>query len=195
MYCLRTFLPLLLLPLPLSLSPIHLATFLLLTYILARPCSYCSFLLVILFASSCYWSGRCFWESPVVEPTGAISAGCNGTGVEQWAWLPYFLPRLYTTPSPSIPTSASSVNATANTGSTEDFTSFLLDLTNSTLSTLGSSAASSVMASSSAMLAKVAPSISIPTTSMAGAVGTQWLGKLLGRGEWTLPCVGVRVVL
>lgn len=32
------------------------------TYFLNRPCFYCSFLLLILFLSSCYWSERCFFD-------------------------------------------------------------------------------------------------------------------------------------
>src|ERR1700709_2546765 len=59
-----SYLPLLLLPLPLSLSPVHLILLLVLTYILNRPCIYCSLLLVILFASSCHWSNRCFFDLP-----------------------------------------------------------------------------------------------------------------------------------
>lgn len=32
------------------------------TYFLNRPCVYCSFLLIILFASSCQWSDHCFFD-------------------------------------------------------------------------------------------------------------------------------------
>ncbi len=37
--------------------------FFLLTYITNRPCIYCSALLLILFASSCYWSDRCLFDT------------------------------------------------------------------------------------------------------------------------------------
>ncbi len=32
------------------------------TYFLNRPCVYCSFLLLILFLTSCNWSDRCFFD-------------------------------------------------------------------------------------------------------------------------------------
>jgi hypothetical protein len=197
MYCLRTFLPLLLLPLPLSLSPIHLTTLLILTYILNKPCAYCSLLLVILFASSCHWSGRCFWSVPSsssADPSSLYYHAGNATAVplQDLGWLPYFLPRLYTTP---FPGSTSTNNATAY-GEDHQLAAFLLDVANSTISMLASSAVTSVANATGGLVGKVAPgSISIPPTSAAGGVGTQWLRNLLGQSEWTVPCVGVKLVL
>jgi hypothetical protein len=211
MYCLRSFIPLLLLPLPLSLSPIHLTTLLILTYALNRPCIYCSLLLVILFASSCHWSGRCFW-SPYSPSTSVVydsSIHSNDTSLDAvalppgWDWLPYFLPRLYTTPSSAL------LSDSHNITNSPDLASFFLDITNTTFSTLVSAAASSAASSSSSILdnlaskvgvsssvREVAKSISIPSSAAAGGIGTQWLKTLWGgRGEWTLPCVGVKVVL
>jgi hypothetical protein len=188
MYCLRTFLPLLLLPLPLSLSPIHLTTLLILTYILNKPCAYCSLLLVILFASSCHWSGRCFWGTPFFGAED-IPGTTNSSALES-SWIPYFLPRLYT-----IPSSAATISSSNTTAATDDLTSFLLDLTNSTISTLAASAASSIAESTGALATKFAPPVSIPPSSAAGGVGTQWLRNLLGAGEWTLPCVNIKLVL
>ena len=80
-----SYIPLLLLPLPLSLSPVHLTIFFLLTYFLNRPCIYCSLLLVILFASSCHWSGRCFLE------LNYTSVQEGGLGYADW-----FTPAIYT---------------------------------------------------------------------------------------------------
>jgi hypothetical protein len=184
MFCLRTFLPLLLLPLPLSLSPIHLTTLLAITYILNKPCPYCSLLLVILFASTCHWSGRCFWQSPMDFSSMVDTSGGNATIPWQWEYLPYFIPRLYTTP----------IEAAAPGNATEGMGEFLMNFANGTLSTI----ADSVMASGSSMFSATtthAPSLSLPNPSGAGAVGTQWLRTLFGRGEWTLPCVNIKVVI
>lgn len=72
-------------------SPIFIVTFFILTYLLNRPCVYCSILLVILFSSSCYWSDQCFfdlnsnWFEPrrlipesSVSITEASAAACTG---------------------------------------------------------------------------------------------------------------------
>src|ERR1700712_5882836 len=47
---------------PTNASPIFIFLFFLCTYFLNRPCVYCSFLLLILFASSCHWSDHCFFD-------------------------------------------------------------------------------------------------------------------------------------
>ncbi|KAG9234577.1 bladder cancer-related protein BC10-domain-containing protein [Amylocarpus encephaloides] len=70
MFCLRSWLPLLFIPT--NASPIFIFLFFLCTYFLNRPCVYCSFLLLILFASSCHWSDHCFFDfnSNWFEPRG-----------------------------------------------------------------------------------------------------------------------------
>lgn len=80
-----SYIPLLLLPIPLSLSPVHLTVLLSVTYFLNRPCLYCSLLLIILFATSCHWSQRCLIDFSYVP----ISEG--GSGYATW-----FIPRLET---------------------------------------------------------------------------------------------------
>ncbi|KAI9053862.1 hypothetical protein LZ554_002809 [Drepanopeziza brunnea f. sp. 'monogermtubi'] len=60
MFCLRSWLPLLFIPT--NASPIFIFLFFICTYFLNRPCIYCSFLLLILFASSCHWSDHCFFD-------------------------------------------------------------------------------------------------------------------------------------
>ncbi|RKF79639.1 hypothetical protein GcM3_053023 [Golovinomyces cichoracearum] len=60
MFCLRSWLPLLVIPT--NASPIFILLFFTCTYFLNRPCVYCSFLLLILFASSCHWSDQCFFD-------------------------------------------------------------------------------------------------------------------------------------
>ncbi len=43
-------------------SPAFIFLFFVCTYFLNRPCVYCSFLLLILFLTSCNWSDRCFFD-------------------------------------------------------------------------------------------------------------------------------------
>ncbi|KPI36691.1 uncharacterized protein AB675_10087 [Cyphellophora attinorum] len=91
---------------------------------------------------------------------------------------------LYTTP----------IETVAAGNGTEGMGEFLMNFANGTLSTI----AESVVASGSSMLSATAthaPTFSLPNPSGAGAVGTQWLRTLFGRGEWTLPCVNIKVVI
>lgn len=60
MFCLRSWLPLLVIPT--NASPIFIFLFFTCSYFLNRPCVYCSLLLLILFASSCHWSDHCFFD-------------------------------------------------------------------------------------------------------------------------------------
>ncbi|GJC83811.1 hypothetical protein ColTof4_09243 [Colletotrichum tofieldiae] len=60
MFCLRSWLPLLFIPT--NASPAFIFLFFICTYFLNRPCVYCSFLLLILFLTSCNWSDRCFFD-------------------------------------------------------------------------------------------------------------------------------------
>ncbi|CAN8104582.1 unnamed protein product [Discula destructiva] len=60
MFCLRSWLPLLFIPT--NASPAFIFLFFVCTYFLNRPCVYCSFLLLILFMTSCNWSDRCFFD-------------------------------------------------------------------------------------------------------------------------------------
>lgn len=176
----HSFLPLLLLPLPLSLSPVHLITLLVLTTILNKPCSYCSILLVILFASSCRWSDRCF--------INLSQYGDESSSIASW-----FVPRLYaTSPGSAADTAASSpVN-----GSSSDVGGFLLNVTSSTVSGLigavKGSAVDVVEETRRRLNATAASNISAQADP---GIGAQWLRQLLGRSEWTLPCVGVKVVI
>ncbi|KAK3934223.1 bladder cancer-related protein BC10-domain-containing protein [Diplogelasinospora grovesii] len=60
MFCLRSWLPLLFIPT--NASPAFIFLFFVCTYFLNRPCGYCSFLLLVLFVTSCNWSDRCFFD-------------------------------------------------------------------------------------------------------------------------------------
>lgn len=39
-----------------------MVSYLCLTYLSTRPCIYCTVLLIILFATSCHWSDKCFFD-------------------------------------------------------------------------------------------------------------------------------------
>lgn len=75
---------------PTNASPAFIFLFFICTYFLNRPCVYCSFLLLILFLTSCHWSDRCFFDfssnwfqprppSPIPD---SITDNFNATAVE-----------------------------------------------------------------------------------------------------------------
>ena len=186
-----SYLPLLLLPLPLSLSPIHLILLLSLTYILNRPCIYCSFLLIVLFASSCHWSNRCFFDLPSFS-----SSEDAANTIAAW-----FTPRLYTT-GPSA--GAAHGNGTV----AEEMSGFLTEVAQSTVVGLATAVKESatgmfaearhkvIASTASTAVATAMAASSTPAPSLVDTgIGTHWLRHLLGRSEWTLPCVGVKLVL
>ncbi|KAE8150753.1 bladder cancer-related protein BC10-domain-containing protein [Aspergillus avenaceus] len=155
MFCLRSWLPLLFIPT--NASPLFIISFVTLTYILHRPCIYCSALLLILFISSCHWSDRCFFD-------------LRGD---------WFSPRFTSESSPAMispnETIAGYVLETVNT-TAKVLTSAVVDEAQRRLALDGSSA---------------------PELGSDGwtGVGLEWLRSLLGRREWTLPCVDVKVRL
>jgi hypothetical protein len=165
----HSYIPLLLLPLPLSLSAIHLTILLVLTYILNRPCVYCSFLLIILFASSCHWSGRCFVDFTVTR----VEEG--GYGYSAW-----FLPRLYA----STPTSIESQHDSSAI-------QYFAEVANGTVTALAGAMYDSVK--DRLMTARPDLKPAIPSTA---GVGLGWIRRLLGRlGVWDIPCLGVKLRL
>lgn len=60
---------------PTNASPSFIFLFFVCTYFLNRPCLYCSFLLIILFLTSCNWSEHCFFDfsSNWFEPRAVAS--------------------------------------------------------------------------------------------------------------------------
>lgn len=73
----RSWLPLLFIPT--NASPAFIFLFFVCTYFLNRPCVYCSFLLLILFLTSCNWSDRCFFDFAsnwfLPRPVGSLLYG------------------------------------------------------------------------------------------------------------------------
>ena len=78
----RSWLPLLFIPT--NASPAFIFLFFVCTYFLNRPCVYCSFLLLILFLTSCNWSDRCFFDfsSNWFQPRPS-TASANANAVDQ----------------------------------------------------------------------------------------------------------------
>ncbi|GLB09045.1 hypothetical protein AtubIFM57258_004956 [Aspergillus tubingensis] len=162
MFCLRSWLPLLFIPT--NASPLFIISFVTLTYILHRPCIYCSALLLILFISSCHWSDKCFFD-------------LRGD---------WFSPRYSTT------------TLDTTTSSNETLASYVFETVNSTTKAL----AGAVVEEAQRRLAlngTLAAASSTGTTTSAHdewtGIGLEWLRSLLGRREWTLPCVDVKVRL
>ncbi|KAB8070078.1 bladder cancer-related protein BC10-domain-containing protein [Aspergillus leporis] len=153
MFCLRSWLPLLFIPT--NASPLFIISFVTLTYILHRPCIYCSALLLILFVSSCHWSDRCFFD-------------LRGD---------WFAPRF---------TSDQSLSPN------ETLAGYVLETVNATTKTL----AGAVVDEAQRRLAPNGSSeISRSGQEEWTGVGLEWLRSLLGRREWTIPCVDVKVRL
>ncbi|PWY91282.1 hypothetical protein BO70DRAFT_89580 [Aspergillus heteromorphus CBS 117.55] len=156
MFCLRSWLPLLFIPT--NASPLFIISFVTLTYILHRPCIYCSALLLILFISSCHWSDKCFFD-------------LRGD---------WFSPR-YGSPSDS-----SFSDLSANDSST--LAGYVFDTVNSTSKALAGAFVDEAQR-------RLALNGSLPHQDEWTGIGLEWLRSLLGRREWTLPCVDVKVRL
>ncbi|KAL4786739.1 bladder cancer-related protein BC10-domain-containing protein [Aspergillus varians] len=171
MFCLRSWLPLLFIPT--NASPLFLISFVTLTYLLHRPCIYCSALLVILFASTCHWSDRCFldlrvdWFAPRYNPYDAAGSLSSPTqhntstllGLENESLAGYIF---------------ETVNNTAKA-----LAGVVVDETQRRLAMGDASCPSS--------------GVSASTADELTGFGLEWMRSLVGRREWTLPCVDVKV--
>jgi hypothetical protein len=143
---------------PTNASPIFIFLFFVCTYFLNRPCIYCSFLLLILFASSCNWSDHCFFDFS-----------------SNW-FEARPLP-------PLVPDDANTtfMNATTSDQALEQVMIFA-EAMNSTAKTLGGAALQEIQKR-------------LPERPEWTGIGVGWLRSLLGRREWTLPCVDVKIRL
>ncbi|KAF3483525.1 uncharacterized protein GIQ15_02849 [Arthroderma uncinatum] len=165
MFCLRSWLPLLFIPT--NASPLFILSFVTLTYILHRPCIYCSALLLILFISSCHWSDRCFFD-------------IKGD---------WFAPRFAHLPGAGCANATTAATATPALNSTHELTEYVFDTVNTTVTALAGAA-----------FEEAKRSVIPGGPSSAGepewtGIGLEWFRSLLGRREWTLPCVDVKVRL
>jgi len=162
MFCLRSWLPLLFIPT--NASPLFILSFVTLTYILHRPCIYCSALLLILFISSCHWSDHCFFDF-------------------RGDW---FSPRFT---SSRIPSGNSSSMAGDPGCNNENLAGYIMETMNSTTAALAGAAFEETKRR---FLNN--GSVEMKQEEWTG-IGLEWLRSLLGRREWTLPCIDVKVRL
>ncbi|OQD73278.1 hypothetical protein PENDEC_c016G00090 [Penicillium decumbens] len=159
MFCLRSWLPLLFIPT--NASPLFIISFIALTYLIHRPCIYCSALLLILFVSSCHWSDRCIfdlrsnWLAPRYTPESSEYGFVSGNGT-------------VAAPLPG-----------------DSLVGFVFDTFNTTAKALAGAALEG---------AQQRLGVESGPVEWTG-VGLEWLRSLLGRREWTLPCVDVKVRL
>ncbi|KAL2000256.1 hypothetical protein VTN02DRAFT_3365 [Thermoascus thermophilus] len=170
MFCLRSWLPLLFIPT--NASPLFIFSFVTLTYILHRPCIYCSALLLILFISSCHWADRCFFDF-------------------RGDW---FSPRFTSSPTTyTVPVNSTSISPEkANVTNDVSLAGYIMETMNTTTTALAGAA-----------LEEAKRRLTNNGTLPAGGfrqeewtgMGLEWLRSLLGRREWTLPCVDVKVRL
>lgn len=108
----NSWLPLLFIPT--NASPAFIFLFFVCTYFLNRPCVYCSFLLLILFMTSCNWSDRCFFDfsSNWFQPRPGVSYFASSV-VSQNA-SSYSLENITTTANASVLVARDMLNTTAN---------------------------------------------------------------------------------
>ena len=147
---------------------------------------------MILFASSCHWSNRCFFDLPQYDNREDAASTIA-------AW---FTPRLYTT------TSFLGRLAPATSTAAEEMSVFLAHIAQTTVAGLANALKESatemihgvkgriVLSTASSATATAATTAYTPSSVLADTgIGAQLLRNLLGRSEWTLPCVGVKLVL
>ena len=156
---------------PANASPLFIISFVTLTYILHRPCIYCSALLLILFISSCHWSDRCFFD-------------LRGD---------WFSPPFTSSVTSETVQTTSSVVPHHITGHNEGLAGYVLETVNATTKTL----AGAVVEEAQRRLASNGTFIGAGESKQEEwtGIGLEWLRNLLGRREWTLPCVDVKVRL
>ncbi|KAK2066199.1 hypothetical protein P8C59_000034 [Phyllachora maydis] len=166
MFCLRSWLPLLFIPT--NASPAFIFLFFVCTYFLNRPCVYCSFLLLVLFLTSCNWSDRCFFDF-----------GSN-----------WFLPR----PGGSyiwIP--VKSLAGTVADAIAENTTAALPPTVE--LNATASAVAAEMLNTTAGAIANFATDHIARTKAEWTGLGMEWLRSLLGKREWRIECLDVYIRL
>ena len=140
-------------------------SFFVLTFLLQRPCLYCSALLLVLFCSSCSWASSCFFDF-------------NGNWLE---------PRLFSSPLPGSITSCSGSSAGLATGQGivggghGDNATLVVVAINETTTALAKAVAEGIRAR-------------MQSKPDWNSIGMGWMRTLLGR-EFRLPCINVQVRL
>jgi len=184
MFCLRSWLPLLFIPT--NASPVFIFLFFICTYFLNRPCVYCSFLLLILFASSCHWSDHCFFDF-------------SSNWFEQRLHQPTSPTDPFPSASSSIFSSASaSISTTLASQTLSHLAAHLSHALNLTLNATANSTSSAAGSLASSALEGAKRRLGLGLAGARGewtGIGVEWLRSLLGRREWRLPCVDVYIRL
>lgn len=151
---------------PTNASPLFILSFVTLTYLLHRPCIYCSALLLVLFVSSCHWSDRCFIDF-------------------KGDWFSPRFPSSAPSPCPTDPTQAQAHQDAVTTGLAE----YVFETVNTTAATLATAAFGETKR-------RLCPNGTLENIQPEWTgLGLEWLRSLLGRREWTLPCVDVKIRL
>lgn len=154
---------------PTNASPAFIFLFFVCTYFLNRPCGYCSFLLLILFMTSCNWSDRCFFDFST-----------------NWFQSRPSSSTLATPPSPAS-TAAEAGNATF-------FSAASLAGYRDDLSAAATVAAEILNGTTASLVAAATNHAAKARTEWTG-LGMEWLRSLLGKREWRIDCLDVYIRL
>ena len=167
----HSWLPLLFIPT--NASPAFIFLFFVCTYFLNRPCIYCSFLLLILFMTSCNWSDRCFFDfsSNWFQPRPGVSYFTDGTASFTCA---------------EAEACAEGSGAAAALSAVENMTA----TANATFLV----AKDTVNATANAMMGAAAEQVAQARSEWTG-IGMEWLRNLLGKREWRIDCLDVYIRL
>ncbi|POS76282.1 hypothetical protein DHEL01_v205320 [Diaporthe helianthi] len=174
MFCLRSWLPLLFIPT--NASPAFIFLFFVCTYFLNRPCIYCSFLLLILFMTSCNWSDRCFFDfsSNWFQPRPGVSYFTDGTA--------------------SFTCGEAGGCADGSGGGGGGAALSAVENLTATVNATYLVAKDTVNATASAMMGTAADHVAQARSEWTG-IGIEWLRNLLGKREWRIDCLDVYIRL
>jgi hypothetical protein len=153
---------------PTNASPAFIFLFFVCTYFLNRPCVYCSFLLLVLFLTSCNWSDQCFFDFS----SNWFQSRPGGSYVDLpilTNWLATVAPGANETG--TISKSGQDMNVTISM--------VLADMVNTT---------------AGAFVGGAPRQASRTKTEWTG-LGMEWLRSLLGRREWRIDCLDVYIRL
>lgn len=175
----HSWLPLLFIPT--NASPAFIFLFFVCTYFLNRPCIYCSFLLLILFMTSCNWSDRCFFDfsSNWFQPRPGVSYFTDGTASFTCA--------------EAGGCSGATAGAGAGAGAAAGALSAVENLT-ATANATYLVAKDTVNATANAMMGAAAEQVAQARSEWTG-IGMEWLRNLLGKREWRIECLDVYIRL
>jgi hypothetical protein len=147
---------------------------------------------LILFTSSCQWSDRCFfdvrgdWFSPRFS-SGIISSSSSVQNISS--------------PATPMTNNYSSIDFNNNINYNNDsFATFIKETINSTATALAGAAIEEAKRRVSSVLANgTAADYIVRQQQQQGGewtgIGLEWVRSLLGRREWTIPCIDVKVRL